>query len=46
MWVNKVILTGGYFPFSFMYNDNINNLIESFAIVSHADSKHPLTRYV
>lgn len=33
-----VIFTGGYFPLAFMRNDTTNNLIESFAIISMADS--------
>jgi hypothetical protein len=35
----QVIFTGGYFPVSYMRNDTVNNLIESFAIISMADSK-------
>lgn len=35
----KVIVTGGFFPITYMRNDIVQNLIESFAVISLAESK-------
>lgn len=40
----QVIFTGGYFPISYMRNDTVNNLNESFSIISFADRKYLATQ--
>jgi hypothetical protein len=40
----QIIFTGGYFPIAYMRNDTVNNINESFSIISFADSKQIATQ--
>lgn len=41
----QIIVTGGFFPITYMRNDIISSLISSFSIVGAAESKSEMSRF-